>query len=134
MDPERQTSAGALPLFAAHDQTLWGMLSSRAFDPARPLLPCGGRVCSYGEAIARIDELANSLHGQGIAQGGPTNCGCTFELPPITVFPPDEIKEALLHAAIYCGLPAANAAFHVAADELPIADALPAPSMKERTP
>jgi len=27
---------------------------------------------------------------------------------------PDEIKEVLLHAAIYCGVPAANAAFHVA--------------------
>ena len=26
----------------------------------------------------------------------------------------DEIKEALLQAAIYCGVPAANAAFHAA--------------------
>jgi len=26
----------------------------------------------------------------------------------------DEIKEVLLHAAIYCGLPAANSAFHAA--------------------
>jgi 4-carboxymuconolactone decarboxylase len=26
----------------------------------------------------------------------------------------DEIKEALLHAAIYCGVPAANSAFHAA--------------------
>jgi 4-carboxymuconolactone decarboxylase len=31
---------------------------------------------------------------------------------------PDEIKEVLLHAAIYCGLPAANAAFRLAAEEL----------------
>ena len=31
---------------------------------------------------------------------------------------PDEIKEVLLHVAVYCGLPAANAAFHLAADEL----------------
>jgi 4-carboxymuconolactone decarboxylase len=30
----------------------------------------------------------------------------------------DEVKEVLLHAAIYCGLPAANAAFHLAAEEL----------------
>ncbi len=29
----------------------------------------------------------------------------------------DEIKELLLHAAIYCGVPAANSAFH-AADEV----------------
>jgi 4-carboxymuconolactone decarboxylase len=32
---------------------------------------------------------------------------------------PDEIKEVLLHAAIYCGLPAANAAFRLATEELP---------------
>ena len=31
---------------------------------------------------------------------------------------PDEIKEVLLHAAVYCGLPAANAAFRLASDEL----------------
>ena len=27
----------------------------------------------------------------------------------------DEIKELLMHSAIYCGIPAANAAFHLAA-------------------
>jgi 3-oxoadipate enol-lactonase/4-carboxymuconolactone decarboxylase len=26
----------------------------------------------------------------------------------------DEIKETLMHSALYCGLPAANAAFHLA--------------------
>ena len=31
---------------------------------------------------------------------------------------PDEIKETLLQAAVYCGLPAANAAFRLAAEEL----------------
>ena len=31
---------------------------------------------------------------------------------------PDEIKEVLLHAAIYCGLPAANTAFRLAAEEV----------------
>ena len=31
---------------------------------------------------------------------------------------PDEIKEVLLQAAVYCGLPAANAAFRLAAEEL----------------
>ena len=31
---------------------------------------------------------------------------------------PDEIKEVLLQAAIYCGVPAANAAFHIVAEEL----------------
>jgi 4-carboxymuconolactone decarboxylase len=29
---------------------------------------------------------------------------------------PDEIKEVLMQAAIYCGLPAANNAFHLAAE------------------
>ncbi len=27
---------------------------------------------------------------------------------------PDEIKEVLLQSAVYCGVPAANCAFHVA--------------------
>jgi 4-carboxymuconolactone decarboxylase len=31
---------------------------------------------------------------------------------------PDEIKEVLLHAAVYCGVPAANHAFHVAEEVL----------------
>lgn len=28
----------------------------------------------------------------------------------------DEIKEVIMHCAIYCGVPAANAAFHMASD------------------
>jgi 4-carboxymuconolactone decarboxylase len=31
---------------------------------------------------------------------------------------PDEIKEVLLHAAVYCGLPAANTAFRLADETL----------------
>lgn len=39
---------------------------------------------------------------------------------------PDEIKEVLLHAAIYCGVPAANAAFRAAQEVLAAdRDALP---------
>jgi alkylhydroperoxidase/carboxymuconolactone decarboxylase family protein YurZ len=30
----------------------------------------------------------------------------------------DEIKEVLLHCAVYCGVPAANAAFRVASEVL----------------
>jgi 3-oxoadipate enol-lactonase/4-carboxymuconolactone decarboxylase len=30
----------------------------------------------------------------------------------------DEIKEVIMHSALYCGLPAANAAFHIASDIL----------------
>jgi alkylhydroperoxidase/carboxymuconolactone decarboxylase family protein YurZ len=31
---------------------------------------------------------------------------------------PDEIKEVLLHAAVYCGVPAANRAFAIAQEVL----------------
>src|SRR5262245_55580915 len=53
-------------------------------------------------ALSRPDELRLHLRAA-------ENCGVT----------PEEIKEVLLQAALYCGLPAANAAFHVAADVLP---------------
>ena len=32
---------------------------------------------------------------------------------------PDQIKEVLLQTAIYCGVPAANGAFHIASEVLP---------------
>jgi len=53
-------------------------------------------------ALNRPDELRLHLRAA-------SNCGVTNE----------EIKELLLHAALYCGLPAANAAFHIAAEVLP---------------
>ena len=52
-------------------------------------------------ALNRPEELR--LHLRGAANNGVS---------------PDEIKEVLLHAAIYCGVPAANAAFQLAAEEL----------------
>jgi len=48
-------------------------------------------------ALNRMDELA--LHVRAARRNGLTS---------------DEIKEVLLHCAIYCGVPAANAAFAVA--------------------
>jgi 4-carboxymuconolactone decarboxylase len=48
-------------------------------------------------ALNRMDELA--LHVRAALRNGLT---------------PDEIKEVLLHCAVYCGVPAANAAFAVA--------------------
>ena len=48
-------------------------------------------------ALGRFDEL--ELHVRGALRNGLT---------------PDEIKEVLLHAAVYCGVPAANRAFAVA--------------------
>ncbi len=48
-------------------------------------------------ALGRHDELA--LHVRAALRNGLT---------------PDEIKEVLLHSAIYCGVPAANSAFAIA--------------------
>jgi 4-carboxymuconolactone decarboxylase len=50
-------------------------------------------------ALNRPDELRLHLRAA-------SNCGVTTE----------ETKELLLHAALYCGLPAANAAFHIAVE------------------
>jgi 4-carboxymuconolactone decarboxylase len=48
-------------------------------------------------ALGRMDEL--ELHLKAALRNGLT---------------PDEIKEVLLHCAVYCGVPAANSAFAVA--------------------
>ena len=48
-------------------------------------------------ALGRLEEL--ELHVQAARRNGLT---------------PDEIKEVLLHCAVYCGVPAANSAFAVA--------------------
>jgi 4-carboxymuconolactone decarboxylase len=53
-------------------------------------------------ALNRPEELRMHLRAAGA-------CGVTR----------DELREVLLHAALYCGLPAANAAFHLAEAELP---------------
>ena len=47
-------------------------------------------------AVGRFDELA--MHVRAAQRNGLT---------------PDEIAEVLLQTAIYCGVPAANSAFHV---------------------
>ena len=52
-------------------------------------------------ALGRDEELA--LHVRGALRNGLT---------------PDEIKEVMLHAAIYCGVPAANSAFAMAQQAL----------------
>jgi len=67
---------------------------------ARPGLDRKTRSCMTLTALValnRMDELA--LHVRAALRNGLT---------------PDEIKEVLLHSAIYCGVPAANAAFKVA--------------------
>jgi 3-oxoadipate enol-lactonase/4-carboxymuconolactone decarboxylase len=50
-------------------------------------------------ALNRPDEF--KLHVRAAANNGVTR---------------DEIKEVLLQSAIYCGVPAANSAFHMAQD------------------
>jgi 4-carboxymuconolactone decarboxylase len=65
----------------------------------RPGLDPRTRSCiTITALIARgqFDELA--LHIRGARRNGLTD---------------DEIKEVLLHCAVYCGVPAANSAFHV---------------------
>jgi 4-carboxymuconolactone decarboxylase len=57
-------------------------------------------------ALGRQEELA--LHLRASANTGAT---------------PEEIREALLHVAVYAGVPAANSAFAIARDELAVDDA-----------
>lgn len=57
-------------------------------------------------ALNREGELRMHLNAAA-------NCGVTRE----------EIKELLLHAGLYCGLPAANSAYHLAAEVFAAQDA-----------
>jgi 4-carboxymuconolactone decarboxylase len=71
---------------------------------ARPGLDRRTRSCMTLIALValnRMDELA--MHVRAARRNGLT---------------PDEIKEILLHSAIYCGVPAAHAAFRVAQQAL----------------
>ena len=62
-------------------------------------------------ALGRADELA--LHIRATANTGAS---------------PSEVAEALLHVAIYAGVPAANTAFAIAKAALAPADAVPEPT------
>jgi 4-carboxymuconolactone decarboxylase len=76
----------------------WGEIWSRPGLPmhTRSLLTIGLMV-----ALNRGEELR--LHLRAAANNGVT---------------PEEIREVLLHCAVYCGVPAANAAFHAAREIL----------------
>ena len=76
----------------------WGEIWTRPGLPphTRSLLTIGLMV-----ALNRGEELR--LHLRAAVNNGVTM---------------DEIRETLLHCAIYCGVPAANAAFHAAKDVL----------------
>jgi 4-carboxymuconolactone decarboxylase len=76
---------------------------------ARPGLERRVRSCMTLTALValnRMDELA--MHVRAARRNGLSD---------------DEIKEVLLHAAVYCGVPAANAAFKVAQRVLDDGDA-----------
>jgi len=76
----------------------WGEIWTRPGLPrhTRSLLTIAMMV-----ALNRTEELR--LHLRACANNGVTR---------------DEIKEVLLQCAIYCGVPAANSAFHVASEVL----------------
>lgn len=76
----------------------WGEIWSRPGLPrhTRSLLTIGLMV-----ALNRGEELR--LHLRAAANNGVTA---------------DEIREVLMHCAIYCGVPAANSAFHIAKEVL----------------
>jgi len=76
----------------------WGEIWARPGLPrhTRSLLTIGLMV-----ALNRGDELR--MHLRAAANNGVT---------------PAEIREVLMHCAIYCGVPAANAAFHAAKEVL----------------
>jgi 4-carboxymuconolactone decarboxylase len=77
----------------------------------RPGLPRHTRsLLVIAMTVALNREAEFRLHVRGAANNGVTR---------------DEIKELLLQAAIYCGVPAANSAFHVAAQVFAEMDATP---------
>ena len=70
----------------------------------RPGLPRHTRsLITIAMMVALNREAEFRLHVRAAANNGVT---------------PDEIKEVLLQTAIYCGVPAANSAFHVAEEVL----------------
>ena len=77
-------------------RTAWGEIWTRPGLPrhTRSLLTVAMMV-----ALNRSEELR--LHLKAASNNGVTR---------------DEIKEVLLQTAIYCGVPAANSAFHIAAE------------------
>lgn len=79
----------------------WGEIWTRPGLPrkTRSLITIGMMV-----ALNRGDELR--LHLRAAANNGVTR---------------KEIQEVLLHAAIYCGVPAANSAFHAAEEVFAVA-------------
>lgn len=76
--------------------------------------------CAWGEIWARPGLPRHTRSLLTLAMMVALNRGEEFRLHVKAAFSNgvtrDQIKEVLLHSAIYCGVPAANSAFHIAAD------------------
>jgi 4-carboxymuconolactone decarboxylase len=83
----------------------WGDIWSR---PGLPLKTRSLLTIALMVAINRAEELR--MHIRAALNNGVTQ---------------DEIKEILLHCAVYCGVPAANSAFHTAVEVLAQSDEAP---------
>ena len=110
------TTAFDAPFQRFITETAWGTLwASDALDRRTRSLVTIGILAALG----RYDELAMHLRAT-------TNTGATAE----------EIREALLHVAVYAGVPAANGAIALAksilADDGTSASAKPAPQGEQR--
>jgi 3-oxoadipate enol-lactonase/4-carboxymuconolactone decarboxylase len=71
---------------------------------SRPGLPCNTRsMITLATLVALRSEDEFRMHLRAALRNGIT---------------PEQIREVLLHSAIYCGLPAANRAFHLAQEIL----------------
>jgi crotonobetaine/carnitine-CoA ligase len=67
---ERRTPFEVLQLYPAHDETLWGLLESRAsIDPSRPFLCFENKVWSYSETRQFVERAARALKARGISKG-----------------------------------------------------------------
>jgi len=93
---EARTSAFDAPFQQLIVETAWGTLwAGKAIDrPTRSLI-----TIAILAALGRPEELALHIRAS-------RNTGAT----------PEQIREALLHVAIYAGVPAANSAFAIAKD------------------
>src|SRR5262249_54332205 len=70
MNDEQHTPREVLGLFPAHDQTLCGMLDSRAsVDDTRPFLIFQDRSCAYGQAVAQVSALGAAFADRGLSKG-----------------------------------------------------------------
>jgi 3-oxoadipate enol-lactonase/4-carboxymuconolactone decarboxylase len=85
----------------------WGEIWTR---PGLPLQTRSLLTLAMLIALNRPDEFR--LHLRGALRNGVSR---------------DELRELLLHSAIYCGVPAANSAFHLAAEVFHELDSQPQP-------